>query len=338
MSLKILLLAGMATLFFSCASKQADDKKNSGERSSISSRPEWVNDPYSLCKKSSFCSVGEGTSLMAAKASARATIAKIFSAKVKSKFKTLEVADDESSYITASEEIAESTDVELSGVEIIKVFEDDTSFYALAKLHKRKTGRAVKAELDKVDEKIRSIMAEQGSFQYFALAKSFVKRELLATRYQLLTNFSVPSPVSHKDLLKLKRTIANSFLIEIIIASDNEMANIDSKKNLYTAIKKLLLQNHFKIFETGDVLSPTDNITHNINASLAANKAYIKVSGFVRYDFVLTLKTKNVKTNALSNHVIKISMQGRDVMQVKEKAMKKISSEISENFDKINFL
>ncbi len=296
-------------------------------------QPEWIANPYSLCPRSALCAVGEGPSLIRAELSARAALGRIFRTKIESTFKVSEFSDNKSSTPDSQiiEEIKEKTDIELSSVEIIKYFEDEMTFYALAKLNKMKAARVLHDEILKIDEEMKDLAQQLGTGALAKLERSFKEREQLHFRYKFLTNTEIRPPVSYEDILKLKRKIALTYLIDLNIIQDD----VEKKLALDSVLRQVLANHSFRVV-------PKDRIqkdaTHKLEVRSFEKELYLQIRGFVRYRFSYSFISTNIKTGKSDSQTFEIVKVGRNYDQAREKSRSELLKVLNEEFDKINFL
>lgn len=254
--------------------------------STLASKPKWISNIDSKCKGSQLCAVGEGTSLTFAKINATAEISKIFSNRVKASFKNSIEYLPEETLETASEQIEEFTEMELSGVEHPLVHEDVTSFYVFATLNKRKFADQIRKQFDSRNDEIEELTKSK-NINIFKVRDLFAQQEVLNQQYKLLTGFELRSFVSVKKILKI---ISKNQGQKIFVNLKN-----GDLKGLGAVIEGMFSSAGYTISKKGSYKT--------LNVGLISEKQYFNVEGFVKYKFTITFEhagSKAVKQGVLT--------------------------------------
>ncbi len=290
-------------------------------------RPEWLMNVSKVCKKSELCAVGMGESRILAQASATSNIAKIFETKVDSTFNSTLSNDGESTDSSARESITESTSMALEGVEHPLFYEDDQYYYALGKVSKRKMALRFKSSLDKIDDEIKGLVKETHTGAISKVGSLLKEREILAARYSFLTGFQVKAPVSYGEFLKRKKAATQGIIVHLFVDEPKP-------KKIQSYLGDKLSSAGFSITK-GKVWKKES--THLLTGKLRSQKEFLKVKGFEKYRFILTLDAQNrrrVKTGSMSVEAIET---GRSYEQAYGKALGVLTSAIENQLHKISF-
>jgi len=290
--------------------------------------PEWINDKSALCRSSEICAVGSGTSMTLAKSVARAELAKIFENKISSQFKSELSSYNNDTQESASEQVNEVTNVALEGVEIKKVYEGDIDYYAMAAINKSKAARKIKKEIDKIDTKVTNLFEKNSGGALTQIDALYLKRELLNQRYHFLSGIFVMAPVNYKDLLKKKDRILSKYLLYVSVRDSSDKDNSAEIKNI---IEDQLIGSGYKVSLKGK-----GNITNKIKGDFFAEKLYLKVSGFVRYKFSMSLKAKDKNSHETGSVFFTTDVNARGFAQAKDIGLKRLSNYLSEHIKKLN--
>ena len=136
----------------------------------LAEKPKWIDDLSNEkeCKSINICAVGDGADRDTATRAATVGISKIFDNQISSKFESKLSNENES----MKEEIKQATEMALQGVEVKKVYEENGKYYALATLNKQKTSSLLKNEIEKLDEKMKTLSSDSSSSSQVDLEKA----------------------------------------------------------------------------------------------------------------------------------------------------------------------
>lgn len=299
------------------------------------SRPKWVNSPDEFCPPTLLCAVGSGTGQMNAQINARAEIGKIFETKVKSKMTITTSSSQESdadSILSGGmdedtfQQVTEASEAVLDGVEIKETWEDDESIYALASLHKRKAADRLATKMDELDEKIKTHY-DLGKRSDLSKCLKFLKvRTALDLRYEILKGRRYANAISYSQIMKKKRE--KSKLGTTVYLDFKEVGKISE---VGSWVGEKLLEDDFKVVKRG-------NKQHSfvVAGSLASEKQHFNVKGFVKYKFLLSIKSKNGNGEQIGSVSHTVLQTGRSFTQAYAKAVPSIKRFINENLDQLN--
>lgn len=289
--------------------------------------PRWVKDISKGCnQKTELCAVGTAVSRTRAERFARVALAKIFENEISSNFKSKLSSSGAQTFEEMSEEITESTQMAMEGLEIEKTYEDKLNYYALAVVNKKKMARGLKGEIDKLDEKMQVYLEDESASSKVKLEKNYIKRESLAKSYEFLTGREVPSPVSFDQVFKAKKDVVGNTVVHVYLDEDEP-------KSVEALTSELLSEAGYKI-TTGRVRNK--NSTHIVTGEVVADKQYMNVDGFEKYDITLKLsakKTDRVETGHLTYTTTEV---GRNFSQAYNKALENIKKYLNENLTVLN--
>lgn len=299
------------------------------------SKPKWLSSPDEFCPPTLLCAVGSGTGQMNAQINARAEIAKIFETKVKSKMtittSSSQTSDadsilsggmDEDTY----QQVTEAAEGVLDGVEIKESWEDDESVYALASLHKRKAADRLASKMDELDEKIKTHY-DLGKRSDLSKCLKFLKvRTALDLRYEILKGRRYTNAISYSQIMKKKR--AKGKLGTTILLDFKEVGKISE---VGTWVTEKLLEEDFKVTRR-----KKNTHTFTVKGALASEKQYFNVKGFVKYKFLLSLKSKNKNGEVVGSVSHTVLQTGRSFKQAYMNAIPSIKRFINEDLDQLN--
>ncbi len=290
--------------------------------------PKWVTEKSVACDKSELCAVGSGSSLTLAQSVARAELAKIFENNISSQFQSELASYNNDTQESVSEQVNEITNVVLEGVDIKKVYESDVDYYALAVINKNKAARKVKEEIDKIDAEVSHLFTKDSGGALTQIDNLYLKRESLNQRHHLLSGIFVTAPVDYKKLLKKKEAVLSKYLLYVGIKDSSE---VDNSSDIKKIIEEQLSSSGYKI-------SPKKNekVTNMIVGDFTAEKLYLKVAGFVRYKFSMSLKAKNLSGTETGNIFFTTDANARSFEQAKDIGLKRLSSYLSEHIKQLN--
>ena len=163
----------------------------------IAARPEWTSRAGALCGEREICAAGFGESRAAARADARAEMAKYFRAEVKSGFYSREESGGGAHAALATSESVEKI---LEGAEIRESYEDEAGHFALASLDKAKAAAGLKLKIDALDEKMRAALKEDNRKALLELERALKEREILAAQYLFLAGEPVAAGTRHEEI------------------------------------------------------------------------------------------------------------------------------------------
>lgn len=282
-------------------------------------KPEWLSNIDNLCDKNSICVTGSGNTLNLAKADARNNIQKVFETKISSKFNNTLISNNDKIEENTYEELNDETSGILSGINIIKTYEDDEKFYVFAKLDKIKTSNEIKIEIQKLDEKMKILLAENDYASAIKLEDLYTQRDKLSKKYLFLTNKELKEKITYDQIIKNKKNKKNNNLSYFIETND-------PYDSLLPIIKEVLVKNGLNI------ITNKQGLVKIVKANLNMEKEHINVEGFEKYKLYLNIDIlKNNKTTGFIK--IEFLETGRDKKQIYNKSIEKIKKYIEENFE-----
>lgn len=324
---KIFILLILALGLVSCSSPTKMKSKTQETTSKKMMKPLWLSSTTSFCSSQELCAVGEGTGRLVAEASARKELSKIFKVRVKVETNidsSMVTSTDKDQVISGqmeeelTQQIQETSEEILEGVETKEVFDDGESFFALVSLNKRKAGRIIKSKIESIDEQLRNCV-EDGRRHLLSQSLDLLKvRDTLNQRYEFLTNFKIKAPISYKTIYDLKRKKA--LLGTIVYLKSKEL---DKNRGLKNFIKKILVKNDFKVIEKEEGL-----YNFSIFLELVSQKIYFKVDGFEKNKFSLRVEALNKEKAKVGAISFAVTETGRSFWQSYERALPEIKRKI----------
>lgn len=295
---------------------------------SPASTPEWVNDPMSACSEmEEICASSMGTGQIGADGNARKAIALVFESKITSTMTTSKTSRQESGATIEgktqefySNDLTESTDQMLEGVEIKKRYQDKDGYYALASLNKIKAAKRLSSLIKELDEKLVPLNKENKKTNYGKMRKLYLEREVLNARHEFLVGRRVLSPVSFEEILKKKNISLKNNLVFIKVKDDAFLP----------MVSRLVTERGFKIAKDESKADVA------IIANVESKKEYLNVDGFEKYAFNINLNAADEKGEKLGTIEFSIMAVGRSFDQAKEKVRPDIERFIEDHFDELN--
>ena len=270
-------------------------------------KPEWMTDVTKECKKSELCAVGMGESRLLAAASARANLAKIFSVKVDSKFSLTEFSDNQSVNSSSFENIVESTDLDLSGAEIVKTYRGDQYDYALARIKKHVFARTIEKQMNEIADEINKHLDEEHIASVSFVEKQLISWRLLDRRREFLVGIRKSAPVSTKNLTRLRNSLTQGKKLAV---------NYDGmeKKRIHSFLKDYFSSLGYETTKS------EKRATHLVQVDTSKKKANFNVSGFEKYHYTFNLRVLGSNKRVLGELSIETTQTGRDEGQCFTKA------------------
>ncbi|RLA63011.1 MAG: hypothetical protein DRQ89_08025 [Epsilonproteobacteria bacterium] len=295
--------------------------------------PSWISNLEKSCPKTEICAVGVGRDLNQASAQGREELAKIFKVKVASDtfIKTRSEMTGTSEFIegdifeVSEKDISELTDVVLEGSFLKKSYAKNKT-YALIVLNREDGARIIKGKIDTIDEKIENLYKEGRRGSIFKAIGFFIPREELNAKYDFLVRNKVPPRVSLKRLLELKKKFLDK-KVTIYMASKGPARH----KEIRDFFTSLLLKMGYRV-----VTSKSEKHNYSVDFYLDWKEQYLKVSGFVKYQYDLKLYSYNVVKIKIGNVSETITETGRNFNQCYRRAKNRFKKYLLENINDIN--
>ncbi len=288
--------------------------------------PSWLSDVSKGCSSGELCAVGTGDSRIQAEVNARAELAKIFQNKISATFKSKLEAVGSSVSDDLSEEIIETTQMALDGVEIKKHHEDKLNFYALALIDKKKAAKGFKTEITKLDNEIDAYMKDSSGSTVVKAEKAFIKRESLAKNYEFLSGGTIHSKITFEQIFKNKRDVLGKIIAHVYLDEDEP-------KPVESLLVTLLTEAGYKV-TTGKERSKY--ATHTVTGDIVADKKHMNVDGFEKFDIIINLSAKNSSKVETGHLNFTAQETGRNYSQAYAKAEEKIKGYLKENLMQLN--
>lgn len=319
----------------SCSStpKKSGSKKQSIDDAEVQTPvPEWVYSPKSSCKNSlELCASGEGITLHQADLAAKNSLAGIFHTKINSSMTSNQSSlQDENDDIEETElteqavlEVNQSIDVILEAVSVKNRFKHDDIFYSHVALDIGKASTKIRTEIAEIDEEMRMLVIQGRRITYKKLLLLYEKRKFINMRLNLISESSVAKLV----------TLSQIQAIRFQRKTGNKKVKVSFGLNFPVQLKKhlesLLTVSGYKIIKT-------DNIDFLVRAKYQAKEEFLKVQGFKKYSFIVSIDGKNNLQQKIGSFTLTKVSTGRNKVDAFLKVKDQLQKELDENFDKLN--
>lgn len=300
---------------------------------SIAKMPDWINDPMSACSdERELCAVGEGPGRMAAEANARKSLATIFKSKVEgstSAATTSESTQDSEGVVsgTVREDVdvhvKETTEALLEGVKISKKHEGTDSFFALAVLNKREAAEHLAAKMDQIDDEIKKQYNDGRRAAIGRALRSMKARDELDIRYHFLMGKTYRKRISKSKLQARKKELRQQNTTLQLLTDE-----ISKKKHLSKLLSTLFSGIDYKLVK--------GEASYKVQAKLVSEKEFLKVEGFEKHKFILTLSAFNSSGTKIGQIEHSVSQVGRDFQQSYDRAFPKIKNYLQDHIVDLN--
>lgn len=289
--------------------------------------PSWVKDKNRECSSSEICAVGSASSLELAKKRSRVELAKIFENNISSKFQSEVSSFQDNIREEAFENIQEFTDIVLEGVDIRKVHEEEGEFYVLAVLDKNKTSQKIKKEVENIDIQIKDLSKRGTAGSLNLLKEVWLRREVLNQRYYFLKESFLKTSFDYGKFLEKKNKVLKKYLLYIDVSDKSLKKERGELKDL---IKEKLIKIGYRVSSL-----KTAKVTNLIKVSFLKKKLYLKVQGFVKYNFLINLKTLSARkeVGAIS---FSTDITARGFDQAKNMALRKFETYLDKHIYELN--
>ncbi|MCL2673485.1 MAG: LPP20 family lipoprotein [Alphaproteobacteria bacterium] len=248
--------------------------------------PEWVNNPARACGQGMLCAVGSGSTLSAASADARAGLAKIFQARVRSSYSL--AITQRNAHMAENVRLAmeEQTDqlVRLSQIKLTA--RDGETFYSLAALDREVNARLVKSQIDVLDARMSALARDDSAASLRRLENMFEQRQMLNAKHTVLTGESIPDVVDFATVYRDKK--AGQAGAPILLRSTYNRA---ASRALNNTIRGVLMQHGYVFAGSADAGFV------QVTATLDSTRQPMNIRDLVRYRFIFTLRARDQSTS-----------------------------------------
>ena len=286
-------------------------------------KPEWINNPDSVCPKDSICVVGNGTTPNSAKTDARNGILKFFETNVSAKFSSSLSTDEITLNSTKEEFLAEETEGILKGVKIQESFDDGKECYALAALDKKITAKELKSDIQKADSKMKLLVAENNIKYAKQLENLYIKRDLLNKKYLVLTGNMIPEEVSYEDIFQSRKNASETSLVYYLEPVEGYASQVSD------ILSNILIDNGAK------VANNARSANRIATVSITKTDLFLNVNGFIKQMYSLKIETVDSNGEVQSNLFEEFTKTGRSEAQIKEIVNMNIKDYINTNIEQL---
>ncbi len=270
----------MKTLFLLLVLTGCSLLKPKPELSSSSQEvPTWVYSPYEVCDEAGeLCATGEGKSMSASDAQARANLASIFEVQVKS---TLNANTSSKSTFPwqsqVNEEVQtaleESVNEILENVQVKKHYKKDGLTYALASLDKNQAADLIGGRMKKLDTELDTYWARRSRTNLRKIMRLHLEREKLNERFASVAGGKKAAKPTYEEIMRWKDSRPDLVPLALKVGQAPDW--------MTEKIKELLTESGFRI-----VKGEADRVlTMNVDSI----KEFLNVDGFEKYTFTLNM-------------------------------------------------
>ena len=180
--------------------------------------------------------------------------------------------------------------------------------------------------MDELDEKIKTHY-NLGKRSDLSKCLKFLKiRTALDLKYEILKNRRYANPISYSQIMNKK--LEKTKLGTTVNLEFKEVGKISEVGDL---VGEKLLEDGFKVVKSGK-----KQYSFIVSGSLATEKQHFNVKGFVKYKFLLSIKSKNGRGEQIGSVSHTVLQTGRSFIQTYSKAVPSIKRFINENLDQLN--
>lgn len=295
--------------------------------------PEWVFSPSRSekfnCIKTYLCAVGEGSSLSAAQAQARAELAKIFRVEVDVRLKQtlsssqgdLQQSDSQTIRESFLRELEELTHEVLEGVEVAKGHRDGGDYYALAILDKAQARRRFLSQVETKDQELIRLVSLGGRNALFEARNLWLEREQIHLRTQVLSLYRDP-PVA---LVDIDNKIDQLPVTKVAMSWPKQKSE---------ELKDLIAGQLHRLKHS--LVPASDGVaTQKVEVYWDWRELQFNVENFQRFQFRLKLLSK-LNDQSLGSIDLSLNETGRNFDQAIEKAIPQIREYVESRIHQLN--
>ena len=316
--MRLLLLTALA-LFTGCSLFQAKPQLSEHAKE----LPEWVYAPMESCvEERELCASGEGATQAIADANAMKSLASIFETKITGNTTSTMTAQGQGAFAQAQESaqvsVREEVKQTLEAARVEKRHRFQKMSYSLVTLDKAKAGDNLRAAMDKAQSELAALWKRKDRTSWARMWELFHQREGLNDRYNLLMGGRMPFSPTAKEL----QDWYQSRRAEVPMGFQTEGLSPE----LLGALKSRLTNAGYRLFDltTGP----------RVKAKLEAKQEHMKVDGFEKWFFVLTVENISKAGAKIGGLSVEQTATGRSKadceMKAREPLLKAMESRLSE--------
>jgi hypothetical protein len=285
--------------------------------------PEWAYSPQTGCSEEmEICVSGEGLSAKEADAHALSALAAVFETKVSQSFSHVQTSQQLSATIGQVKESQSSslrTDVDqyLQAVQFKQRFYKNKLHYVWASIDKKKISSTILSSVKKIDDELMTLWDQKSRTSFRGLLSLLFQRETLSSRLSLLDELVPPSRVNIEQILKWQKSLP-----EKKMTLKGEMPDWlkDKLKSMLTEVKIIIVA----------------EASESIDVKWERKQEFLKVSGFSKWSYILTLKYINVAVGNKGTLNIQQVASGRSEEDAELKLKQGMVVELEQNLNRLN--
>ena len=323
--MKYLLNTIYCFLIIGCASHKFEKSKHPNP--AIKKIPNWVYNIDESCREElEICASAEGVDSISSDLNAKKALASIFETKIKSNF-TLERfgftnVEAEALSERVQDNVSESVDVILKGVEILKRFSKDDLYFSLAILDKVKARKALFLEIGAIDDQLEFLLEKSQKSSLIKMHVLLNKRILLNEKYSIVTGKSVPTDITYSRINRIKYLKSNGN--RVLIKAINNVP-----RTILKGVESIITEIGYRVVKE-------EKNNYLVRLKYIIKEEYLNVEGFKKFSFSLTVEAKENTGDKLGTYTSVNIALGRNKQDAFLKVKNKLINDIRNNIEKLN--
>jgi hypothetical protein len=265
--------------------------------------PVWVYSLDEACDENLYlCTSASAEDQNLADARAKKSLAAVFETKIKSSFDVYKTSFSKEEREVVEEEINseinESVDGLLKTVKITERFKKNDIYFSLARLDRKKSAKALRAQIRKIDEELKYLYGKKMRGSIKKMMILFEKRTRYVDKYIVLEGDKLPSPVSFSQIQNIKFQNKNGRRVYV-------KHNIETPSVILKHVEQILGESGFEV-------SKNLAVDYFLTLRYKSVNEYINVKGFEKYSFELNIASQNNLKKQIGSFSISQTATGRN--------------------------
>lgn len=287
--------------------------------------PSWAYAPMEGCDEGSeLCASGEGPTSAVADANAMKSLASIFEVRIEASTSSMMTMSNDSalrqSHETAAVSVKDEVAQTLKAASIKNRHRFKGLSYALASLDKHKAADNIRSAMDTAHAELDGLWVRKDRASWARMWELVLTRDALNDRYALIMGARVPYAPTTEQLQKWyqARKLVRKMGWEAVDLPEIYAGSLKSR-----------------LSEAGIALSTTKS-DERIRAQLTAKDAHIKVAGFEKWEFVLTVEHLGEGDKKKGTVSVNTQTTGRSRVDCEIKAQPILMKALETNLSQLN--